>query len=254
MNPGSSHVAATVLIGCCGWSYLNEREFPERIKRKYSSKLQAYAQLFDTVEINSTFYRLPRLSTAQKWRAEADAVKPKFQFTVKAYQGITHLHRFAGESIKLFAQLEEVCRALNASVLLFQSPASFRPTDASLKAMRSFFNEIDRDKLTCVWEPRGRWYDDPTLVAHVCEECRLVHCVDPLRNEPLAFGEEKIAYFRLHGFGRPSMYNYDFSEQELDRLASNLNSLPHSLHCIYIFFNNISCYRNALEFGARAEG
>jgi uncharacterized protein YecE (DUF72 family) len=241
-------VAAIVHIGCCGWSYLEEREFAAQIKRKYSTKLQAYAQLFDTVEINSTFYRLPRVSTAQKWRDEAGAVNSKFEFTVKAYQGITHIHRFMGESISLFTQLREICRTLKTSVVLFQSPASFRPTDVSLKAMKSFFNKIGRYNFTCVWEPRGKWYDNPALIVETCEECRLVHCVDPYRNEPLVFGEEKIAYFRLHGFGKPSMDRYDFSEQELSRLATILNSLPPSLHHVYILFNNVFCYENATGF------
>jgi uncharacterized protein YecE (DUF72 family) len=242
-------VAATVHIGCCGWSYLEERGFAVQIKRKYSTKLQAYAQLFDAVEINSTFYRLPRVLTAQKWRSEADAVNPKFEFTVKAYQGITHLHRFMGESISLFTELKGICRTLETSVVLFQSPASFRPTDVSLKAMKSFFKKIDRDNLTCVWEPRGKWYDNPALIVETCEECKLVHCVDPFRNEPLVFGEEKIAYFRLHGFGKPSMYQYDFSEDELERLLSILEPLRRSLRHVYIFFNNVFCYRNGLEFG-----
>jgi uncharacterized protein YecE (DUF72 family) len=245
---GGIPVAATVHIGCCGWSYLNEREFVSQIKRKFSSKLQAYAQLFDLVEINSTFYRIPRVSTAQKWRSEAGAVNPKFEFTVKAYKGITHLHRFMGESILLFTQLKEICQTLETSVVLFQSPASFQPTDVSLKAMKSFFKKIDRDKLTCVWEPRGNWYDNPPLIVETCEECKLVHCVDPFRNEPLVFGEEKIAYFRLHGFGKPSVYRYDFSEQELGRLATILNSLPPALHHIYILFNNVCCYQNATGF------
>jgi len=243
-------MTATVHLGCCGWSYLNEKEFAAQIKRKYASKLQAYARLFNTVEINSTFYRLPRLSTAQKWRQEADAMNPKFEFTVKAYQGITHLHRFGGISVSLFGQLKEICTALGASVLLFQSPASFRPTEAALKAMKSFLQKVDRKDLICVWEPRGMWYDNPGLLAEVCEECGLVHCVDPFRNEPLVFGPSKIAYFRLHGFGKTSMYNYDFSEEELQRLRSILHSLPQSVRRIYIMFNNVSCYENAMEFSA----
>jgi uncharacterized protein YecE (DUF72 family) len=247
-------MAASVHVGCCGWSYLVEREFSAQIKRKYASKLQAYAQLFKAVEINSTFYRLPRLSTAQKWRSEADAIDASFKFTVKAYQGITHLYRFSGESVSLFNQLKEICRALRASVLLLQSPASFRPTDASLKAMRSFFDRIEREDLILVWEPRGKWYDDPGVVAELCEECRLVHCVDPFRNDALAFGEAKRAYFRLHGFGRPSMYHYDFSDEELRRLHSILRSLPLSLQQSYVFFNNVSCYRNGLEFMKLLQG
>ncbi len=238
----------SLCIGCCGWSYLNEREFPGKIERKYSSKLQAYAQLFDAVEINSSFYGIPRPPTAQKWRDEARTINPTFTFTVKAYQGITHLHRFKGESIALFRQLKEICRAIDSHVILFQSPASFRPTEASLEAMKSFFGAIDRDGLICVWEPRGRWYDTPPLIAEVCTDCGLVHCVDPLRNEPLAFGDEQIAYFRLHGFGRPSMYRYDFSEDELKRIATIIRALPRAVRKVYVFFNNVSCYGNALEF------
>jgi uncharacterized protein YecE (DUF72 family) len=60
-------MAATIHVGCCGWSYLNEKEFGDLLARNYTSKLQAYAQLFDCVEVNSTFYRIPRVSTAEKW-------------------------------------------------------------------------------------------------------------------------------------------------------------------------------------------
>jgi uncharacterized protein YecE (DUF72 family) len=243
---------ATLHIGCCGWSYLDERQFADLIKRKYATKLQAYAQLFKTVEINSTFYRLPRLSTAQKWRQEADVMNPEFEFTVKAYQGITHLHRFGGNSVRLFDQVREICKALKTQLVLFQSPASFRPVEASLKAMRSFFQKIDRSNLVCVWEPRGRWYDDPTVIAGLCEECGLVHCVDPFRNDPLVFGAKKIAYLRLHGFGRPSMYQYDFSVEELKRLKAVEGSLTRSLSHVYVFFNNTYCYENALEFSGVA--
>ncbi|MDE3056325.1 MAG: DUF72 domain-containing protein [Bacteroidota bacterium] len=117
-------------IGCCGWSYLNEKEFTalsETVRGR--TKLQAYAKLFTAVEINSTFYRLPRLSTAEKWRKEVDEVTPGFEFTVKAFQGITHLHRFQKkESLDAYDTLKEVSSVLHARFILFQSPASFKPT------------------------------------------------------------------------------------------------------------------------------
>ncbi len=240
-------MSSKVFIGCCGWSYLDERDFTAELARTYSSRLQAYVQLFDAVEINSTFYRLPRVSTASKWREEADAINPTFSFTVKAFQGITHIHRFKGESVLLFDRLREICEALQARVLLFQSPASFRPTEESIRAMRSFFKAIDRRGIICAWEPRGRWYDNTALITEVCGECRLVHCVDPLRNQPLFFGEEKLAYFRLHGFGKPSMYRYEFSGEELNRVAAHVQSLSQSLRELYLFFNNVSCYKNGRE-------
>lgn len=208
-------VSARIHIGCCGWSYLDERDFPDELAGGTSSKLQAYARLFNSVEINSTFYRLPRLTTAVRWRAEVDETNPGFEFTVKAFQGITHLHRFQKkESLDSYKVIADICSALHARFVLFQSPASFLPTQKNMDAMKEFFAGIDRRGLAAVWEPRGKWYDDISSIENVCWQCKLVHCVDPMRNDPVAFGKTKTAYFRLHGFGRPSMYRYNFSEEE----------------------------------------
>ncbi len=239
-----------VYIGCCGWSYLNESEFPEaRDSDRRLSKLQAYAKLFDTVEINSTFYRLPSLSTAEKWRKEADEIDPRFEFTVKAFQGITHLHRFQKEqSITSFEVIKDVCSALRARYVLFQSPASFRPTPVNIENMRAFFDKINRAGLSLVWEPRGAWYDDPGVVERVCRENELAHCVDPFRNDCLTFGKDRTAYFRLHGFGKPTMYRYNFSEDELGRLHKKIDALGADIRNAYIFFNNEACYINGRSF------
>jgi uncharacterized protein YecE (DUF72 family) len=244
---------ATLHIGCCGWSYLNERDFDALYTKPHTSKLQAYAELFSVVEINSTFYRLPRLSTAEKWRKEADAINPAFEFTVKAYQGITHLRRFRGkESLGYFEQLHEICAALRTRVVLFQTPASFKPTEANIGAMRAFFEKVERGKLICVWEPRGAWYEEPPRIAEVCKVCNLVHCVDPFRNDPVL--ARRIAYFRLHGFGKPSMYRYTFSTAELRKLSAQIATLPGAVREAYVFFNNVDCYRNGREFAEIAGG
>jgi uncharacterized protein YecE (DUF72 family) len=238
----------TYHIGCCGWSYIKPHEFDDVLDGKYNTKLQAYAQLYNVVEINSTYYGIPKLPTARKWREEVDAVNSRFQFTVKAYQGITHRHRFGANAVPQFRQLEAVCRAVDARIALFQSPANFAPTVENANKLREFFRITDRGNFVFVWEPRGKWYDEPHIVQELCEELDLVHCVDPFRNEPLGFGTDGIAYFRLHGFGRPTMYHYDFSEQELDRLHAMIETLPAPMRHAYIMFNNAACYTNARTF------
>ncbi|MBI4547989.1 MAG: DUF72 domain-containing protein [Ignavibacteriae bacterium] len=239
---------ASLHIGCCGWSYLIEKNFSKQIAHKASSKLQSYAQLFDTVEINSTFYRLPTMTTAQKWFKEAREVNKKFTFTVKAYQGITHINRFGEKSKPIFKQMQEVCHPLRATIVLFQSPASFAPSALNIKKMKLFFSTVDSEELTFVWEPRGKWYEEPQTIIDVCEEFNLIHCVDPFRNEPLVFGRENITYFRLHGFGKPSMYRYNFSDKELEQLNDLTTTCSKKLRHIYIFFNNVFCYENAYTF------
>ncbi|MER3523547.1 MAG: hypothetical protein C4326_05610 [Ignavibacteria bacterium] len=151
-------MTATLHIGCCGWSYLRVHDFDSLYTKPFGSILQAYAQLFEVVEINSTFYRLPQLHTAEKWRREVDAIASPFTFTVKAYQGITHLHGFKGKDAqRYFEELRAMCAALRARVVLFQSPASFQPTAANIKALHEYVQSVQRDELVCAWEPRGAW-------------------------------------------------------------------------------------------------
>ena len=236
-----------VHIGCCGYSYMSPAEFfGENWKEEFKSVLQAYAKLFDSVEINSSFYRIPKISTAIKWRNEANEINKNFEFTIKASQIITHIDKFSGRSVWAFEQMKEVCKELNARILLLQSPESWKPSDENIERMRKFFNKIKRGKLILTWEPRGKWWDSPSLVEEVCKKFELVNCVDPFRNDAVYFGKEKIAYFRLHGFGLLSMYHYNFSEKELKQLKNKINELK--VKEAYIMFNNSSCYQNALEF------
>jgi len=243
-------VIAKVHIGCCGWSYLREEEFSElRDLTGSHSKLRAYARLFDSVEINSSFYRLPRLSTAEKWRNEVDEINPAFEFTVKAFKGITHLHRFQKkESLDAYDVIKGLCAALHTRIILFQSPASFKPSQENIDNMTDFFDKIDRRNIITIWEPRGKWYDNASIVERVCQDCKLVHCVDPFRNDPLVYGKSRMAYFRLHGFGSPSMYRYDFSMNELHQLCKKIDLLKSETNDIYVFFNNETCYRNGRIF------
>jgi uncharacterized protein YecE (DUF72 family) len=237
-----------ITIGCCGWSYLSPREFSGRIAKPFSSTLQAYVQLFDAVEVNSTFYRVPRLSTAEKWRREADSLNAGFEFTIKAYQGITHRQRFGTISPPELRDTMKVASCVNAGVILFQSPASFQPSAQNVRNIKNFFSNISREHLIFAWEPRGKWLESSESVIDVCESSGLVHCVDPLRDRPLCFGNHQVAYFRLHGFGKPSMYHYSFPENELKEISSQVDSLPGSLSRIYVFFNNVTCYEDALKF------
>jgi uncharacterized protein YecE (DUF72 family) len=242
-------VKPSISIGCCGWGYFREKEFSKSIKQKFRSKLQAYVQLFSSVEVNSTFYRIPKLSTAEKWRAEADEMDKRFEFTVKASKVITHVDRFRSRlSIDTFSQMLDICAALRAKVLLLQSPESFRPTTENATRLEKFFSTVERGSLTIAWEPRGRWWDSKEAIQRLCDRFKVVCCVDPFRNLPLPTAGMLLGYFRLHGFGKPSMYMYRFSKKELKELVEKCMSLSGSLDKVDVFFNNAFMYENALEF------
>lgn len=234
-----------IKIGCCGWAYLSPQHFfGLDWKKKFNSTLQAYAALFPVVEINSTFYQIPKIATVKKWRSSVD---DGFEFTVKASRMITHTRKFSDPALWAFGQMKVICKVLKAKVLLLQTPANWGPSDNNIAKMERFFKKIQRGKLIITWEVRGAWLDEPKLLTTICKRFDLVHCVDPLRNDSVYCGTAKIAYFRLHGFGKPIMYHYNFSQAALCKLKKKIKSL--NVRQVYVMFNNSFCYENALTFG-----
>jgi uncharacterized protein YecE (DUF72 family) len=124
---------------------------------------------------------------------------------------------------------------LGATVVVFQSPASFRPVDQNISHLREFFKSIDREGLILAWEPRDLWPED--LIREVCEELRLIHCVDPFKNIPLA-GD--FQYSGLHGI---SGYNYAYTDQDLNILKTWIRKKP-----TYLLLNNKRMYEDAIRF------
>ncbi len=226
-------------VGCCGFSMAQAE----------------YYKNFPLVEIQETFYKLPRLKTAQKWR---QAAPQGFEFTMKAWQLITHEpasptyrrlgKKIAPEKFSLYGSFrltEEVreawhhtadfARALGASRVVFQCPPSFHPSAENIRQMRSFFEWADRQTFQFVWEPRGPWPKEVTL--RLCRDLQLVHGVDPFKDKALC-GD--LQYFRLHGIGG---YGYRYSDGELRRLAEWAEEKPS-----YVLFNNRWMKEDASRF------
>jgi uncharacterized protein YecE (DUF72 family) len=227
-----------IKIGCCG--------FPVNRLTYYKN--------FNVIEIQKTFYQLPKKETAIKWRQEA----PKeFEFIVKAWQLITHPpssptykklniplsnkdnYGFFNPSKEVFSaweKTEEICSALKSKIVLFQSPASFKPSPQNKENIRKFFTSINRKNYIFVWEPRGKWKDEE--IKELCEQLDLIHGVDPFKNKPL-YG--KLRYFRLHG---KDGYRYKYSEEDFKYL---LSLLVKDIE-IYIMFNNVYMFEDAKKF------
>lgn len=236
-----------VRVGCCGWTSLSASDVGEETWREhYAHKLQLYAAHFPLVEVNSTFYRLPKVATAERWRELADEVNPDFEFTVKAFQGITHKARFKGPAAReAFARSAEIARALRANILLLQCPPSWGPTPENEGAFRSFLSEIERDEFLVVWEPRGRWEEEQERVAEFCEEFGLLHCTDPFKAQPVTVGP--IAYLRLHGAPPGTqMYRYTYTDRDLCELRERI--LGSRASAVYVLFNNDTMVPDALRF------
>ncbi len=232
-----------VRIGCCGWNYLRPEDVGEDRdwKQRYPHKLALYAAYFDLVEVNSTFYRLPQVKTAARWFELARAANSEFEFTVKVNQEITHRDRFRSErSLAAYERTVEIADALHAGILLFQTPASFRPTPENIDRLRAFFTMVDRHGRRFAFEPRG--WDDTTVRAVL--DLDLIHVADPFSQLPLTSG---TVYLRLHGSPPGKrMYRYNYTAADLHRLAGMISSLVADE--VYILFNNDHMYENALVY------
>ncbi len=238
-------------IGCCGWGFFSAKEFfGVDWRERFKTRLQGYAELFNLVEVNSTFYKSPLERTALKWHEEATSINKDFEFTVKVNKVITHIDRFkTRESIKAFEKTLVIARTLKAKVLLLQTPKSFNPTQENIKNINRFFKAVKSllKNETLVWEPRGDFLDSKELIK-ILKKHSIEHCVDPLRTKPVF--SNKILYFRLHGFGKNMMYNYRFNKKELLMIKNKINDFIREFNPkqVYVLFNNYYMYDNALEF------
>lgn len=240
----------TIKVGCCG--------FPISQKKYYEE--------FECIEINSTFYQMPSLKTAQKWKEQSKSVNSKFEFIIKAWQIITHkstsftykrlkeklgnkknygFFRNNKEVFTAWERTKEFALNLDAKKILFQCPASFLPTEENLKNLYSFFREVNKDRIKYgfdfIIEFRNKQWDEK-IIRKVSKELSLTHCVDPLYDVAY-FG--KYRYFRLHGvhIGDKLNYNYTFSNEELKKVISMCDKPIN-----YVMFNNSTMYEDAVRF------
>jgi uncharacterized protein YecE (DUF72 family) len=120
-------------IGCSGWNYdaWRGRVYPPGVpKRRW---LEVYAEHFDTVEVNTTFYRLPKRAAVAAW---AEQTPDGFEFTVKASRYLTHIKRLTdvGEGVRRFYErIEPLGEAGKLGPVLWQLPANFHRDDARLE-------------------------------------------------------------------------------------------------------------------------
>jgi uncharacterized protein YecE (DUF72 family) len=121
-----------VHVGCSGWNYAHWREriYPKGLRP--SRWLEHYATLFDTVEVNATFYRLPRREAVARW---VEQTPEEFVFTVKASRYLTHLKRLTdlGSGLERFYErIEPLAVSPKMGPVLWQLPANFHRDDERL--------------------------------------------------------------------------------------------------------------------------
>ncbi|MCY2687392.1 DUF72 domain-containing protein [Salinimicrobium sp. TH3] len=224
-------------IGCSGWNYRDWRGkfYPEKLAQK--NWLDHYSGEFNTVEINSTFYRFPQDKTVEKWR---DTVPEDFKFTLKGSRYITHMKKLndVEESVGNFNTTSGIM-GHKLGNLLWQLPPSVHRNDERLL---DFIKLFDKSVNNVIEFRHESWYDEEVYA--LLRKQNVIFCAisSPRFPEEMITTSE-TGYLRFHGKGK-KWYDYYYSEDELQEWAHMIRNS--GLKEIYIYFNN-DIHANAPE-------
>jgi uncharacterized protein YecE (DUF72 family) len=220
-----------VRIGCSGWNYTHwrERVYPKGLPQH--RWLAHYAGLFDTVEVNNTFYRLPNRSAVAGWVAQSP---PGFVFAVKASRFLTHVKRLADLEqglARFYERLQPLVDSPKMGPVLWQLPPHFRRDD---------------ERLTGALErlPAGRhcfefrhesWFSPEVYALLHAYDAALVIGDTPQRPFQAVELTATWTFIRFHHGRRGRGGNY--SVRELEEWAARIEAWQRDVD-VYAYFNN----------------
>ncbi|HUT59299.1 MAG TPA: DUF72 domain-containing protein [Phycisphaerae bacterium] len=247
--------ASKYIVGTSGYSFDDwvGPFYPPGTRR--GEMLSHYAQRFETVELNFTFYRMPVPRTLARM---ADNTPPDFGFWVKANREITHEQRRepAAEFIAALAPLRDAGKLQG---VLLQFPQSFRRTVGARKFLAAALEDFAA--LPTAVEFRHRSWEHPATLAGLRErDVALVvpdapAIADLFRPEPTVTG--RFGYLRLHSrdadgwyAGMARRYDYSYTAAQLADINDTWAPLAEQVEKVYAFFNN--CHRGQAAANAEA--
>ena len=262
----------TLYIGTCGWSYPKGHGtwdgvfYPDQLADK--DKLAFYAQYFNTVEINSSFYRPPSPYAARAWAAKVPA---DFRFTAKLWQKFTHPKMFEkatgqkavldDEDLRVFVEgVAPLAEAGKLGPILAQFPTSFRPEPDTLDYLEDLIRRLRAEGLSLAVELRHREWtesDEARAIRAFMEDQDVAWVMidEPrfktsIRHVPLT---SPVGYFRFHGRNYQNWwrhgeaedrYNYLYTPDEQEHIAADVAEVAGRTREAYAFYNN--------HYGAKA--
>jgi uncharacterized protein YecE (DUF72 family) len=208
-------------------------KYPEAFQGK--SRLEYYAHLFSSVEINSSFYKLPKEATVRKW---SETVGADFQFTFKISKTISHAKGFDynEEDVIAFMQILNYVENKKGCVLI-QFPQSLKSDKiSSLKKLLQTINKYNKEHWKIAVEFRNiSWYTDDVFELLNKYAVSLV-----LHDLPSAPALEQlnagIKYLRFHGPG--GRYRGSYTDEFLNEYAQHIKAWLSAGDDVYCYFNN----------------
>ena len=256
-----------IRIGPAGWSYKDWEGtvYPQKPGKNFDP-LEYLARFFNTIEINSSFYRPPTPSTTEAWVRRVAQTKD-FNFTAKLYRTFTHERgKATKEDEKAFREgMEPLVKAGKLGALLLQFPWSFKNTDEDRVYLTQLLERFREYPL--VLEVRHSSWNTEHIYEWLEERgvgiCNIDQPVFSRSIRPGAVTTSPVGYVRMHGRNyqnwfrdkapRDERYNYLYSLDELDPWLTRIKEVAKQTRETYVITNNHfrgQAVVNALEIKA----
>jgi uncharacterized protein YecE (DUF72 family) len=225
-------IQMTIHIGTSGWNYDHWSDVLYPLGAPARERLGYYTQSFQTVELNSSFYRWPSVATFRAWNRRLPAA---FRFSVKAPRGLTHAKKlYAPEAWieRIAASWHEL--ADKRAVLLVQLGPDLARDDARLAY---FLELLPRWIQTSVEFRHSSWIDEHVFA--MLERHAVAYCVTSGAHLPCVLrATAPFVYVRLHGPDQQHLYAGSYSIEDLRWWADRLHEWDAAGKHVFVYFNN----------------
>jgi uncharacterized protein YecE (DUF72 family) len=213
----------------------NKAAFPEAYRE--GSRLTYYSSLFNSIEINSSFYKLPRRVTMERWVLE---VPEDFRFTLKLWRGITHERELSFDQSAVAAFMEAAAGiGQKKGCLLLQLPPGLRADKAKqLEELLRLVAKGDPDRgwNVAVEFRHSSWYVQETREMLHRWGVGLVLQDMPASSSWAELGEGNFVYLRYHG--PAGDYKGGYTDARIARDAASIRRWLSVKKAVYVYFNN----------------
>jgi len=211
-----------------------KRDFPPELADK--SRIYYCSTILNSLEVNSSFYKVPLASTVKKW---ADDVTGDFRFTFKLWRDITHNKglEFKVEDVQKFLNTIQI-PANRKGCLLVQFPPSLTVANKNqLEILLNVIKDCDPVSWPIALEFRHKsWYQDDVYEMIEKHRATLVVHDMPASASPLDSFNDELVYLRFHG--PDGKYRGSYSDEFLAEYASYINDWLYEGKTVYTYFNN----------------
>jgi uncharacterized protein YecE (DUF72 family) len=219
-------------IGTSGWSYDHWEGVLYPPGTPPSARRDLYVRHFDTVELNSSFYRWPRTAAFVRWR---EVLPDGFMFSVKAPRGLTHGRRLYSPEVWVdrMTQCWHELGNKRAALLLQLAPQHSRD-DARL---RYLLERLPRWMRVAVEFRHSSWHDDAVFA--LLEELGVAYCIMSGARLPCMLrATAPFVYVRMHGPDHDHLYAGSYSDADLGWWSDRLREWAASGKEVFVYFNN----------------